>query len=235
MGDSPVRIRVMIVDDHDVVRLGLRAFIDEVPDIEVIGDAADGQSALDLLGALAEREQLPDVVLMDLVMRGLDGIRTMEAIKQTFPEVEVIVVTSFGEAQRIHAALESGAAGYVLKDADVDEIAIAVRAAHRGEVHLDAAVARTLTRSLVAPGTGAAALTARERAVLVLVAEGKSNREIGHELVVSERTVQTHLGNILGKLGLTSRTQAALWAVREGIVPLNPSADRPLRTRGDAS
>jgi DNA-binding NarL/FixJ family response regulator len=213
-------IRVFVVDDHEVVRLGLRAFLGATPGVEVVGEAADGRAALEGLDALAARDALPDVVLMDLVMPEPDGITTTAAVKQTYPGVEVVVVTSFGEAHRVHSALEAGATGYVLKDAEVDEIIEAVRAAHRGEVHLDAAVARVLTRSLVAPRRGVAALTARERDVLVLVAEGRSNREIGRTLSIGERTVQTHLGNVLTKLELSSRTQAALWAVREGLVRL---------------
>jgi DNA-binding NarL/FixJ family response regulator len=211
-------IRVFVVDDHEVVRLGLRAFLGATPGIEVVGEAGDGRSALEGLAALAARDALPDVVLMDLVMPEPDGITTTAAVKQTYPGVEVVVVTSFGEAHRVHGALEAGATGYVLKDADVDEIIEAIRAAHRGEVHLDAAVARVLTRSLVSPRQGVAALTAREREVLVLVAEGRSNRDIGQVLSIGERTVQAHLGNVLAKLSLSSRTQAALWAVREGLV-----------------
>ena len=213
-------IRVFVVDDHEVVRLGLRAFLGATPGVEVVGEAGDGRSALEGLAALAARDAPPDVVLMDLVMPEPDGITTTAAVKQTYPGVEVVVVTSFGEAHRVHSALEAGATGYVLKDAEVDEIIEAIRAAHRGEVHLDAAVARVLTRSLVAPRRGVAALTARERDVLVLVAEGRSNREIGRTLSIGERTVQTHLGNVLTKLELSSRTQAALWAVREGLVRL---------------
>jgi DNA-binding NarL/FixJ family response regulator len=213
-------IRVFVVDDHEVVRLGLRAFLGATRGVEVVGEAGDGRSALEGLAALAARDALPDVVLMDLVMPEPDGITTTAAVKQTYPGVEVVVVTSFGEAHRVHSALEAGATGYVLKDAEVDEIIEAIRAAHRGEVHLDAAVARVLTRSLVAPRRGVAALTARERDVLVLVAEGRSNREIGRTLSIGERTVQTHLGNVLTKLELSSRTQAALWAVREGLVRL---------------
>jgi DNA-binding NarL/FixJ family response regulator len=213
-------IRVFVVDDHEVVRLCLRAFLQATPGVQVVGEAADGRAALEGLDALAARDALPDVVLMDLVMPEPDGITTTAAVKQTYPGVEVVVVTSFGEAHRVHSALEAGATGYVLKDAEVDEIIEAIRAAHRGEVHLDAAVARVLTRSLVAPRRGVAALTARERDVLVLVAEGRSNREIGRTLSIGERTVQTHLGNVLTKLELSSRTQAALWAVREGLVRL---------------
>ena len=211
-------IRVFAVDDHEVVRIGLRTFLSVVPGIEYLGDAHDGRTALERLGELARADRLPHVVLMDLVMPGPDGAATTTAIKRRYPAVEVVVVTSFGEARRVHAALEAGASGYVLKDADVDEIAFAIRAAHRSEVHLDAAVTHALTRTLVAPHQGASALTARERDVLVLVAQGRSNRDIGRVLSIGERTVQTHLSNVLTKLGLGSRTQAALWAVREGLV-----------------
>jgi DNA-binding NarL/FixJ family response regulator len=194
------------------------AFLDAVPDVEVVGDAPDGGHALATLARLARTDQFPHVVLMDLVMRGLDGIAATEAIKSRHPEIEIIVLTSFGEPARVRAALGAGASGFVLKDADVNEIVLAIRAAHRGEVHLDAAVTRSLTRAMVAPRGGAAALTAREREVLVAVAEGRSNREISRMLSIGERTVQTHLSNVLSKLELTSRTQAALWAVREGLV-----------------
>jgi DNA-binding NarL/FixJ family response regulator len=213
-------IRVVVVDDHEVVRLGLRAFLGATPGNELVGEAADGWSALQELEALAARDALPHVVLMDLVMPEPDGVATTALIKEAHPGVEVVVVTSFGEAHRVHGALEAGATGYVLKDAEVDEIVEAIRAAHRGEVHLDAVVARVLTRSLVAPRRGVAALTARERDVLVLVAQGRSNRDIGQVLSIGERTVQTHLGKVLAKLELTSRTQAALWAVREGLAKL---------------
>jgi DNA-binding NarL/FixJ family response regulator len=211
-------IRVLIVDDHEVVRRGLLAFLDAVPDVEVVGDAVDGVHALAELARLAQGDRLPHVVLMDLVMRGLDGIAATEAIKSRHSEIEIIVLTSFGDPARVHAALGAGAAGFVLKDADVDEIVLAIRAAHRGEVHLDAAVTRSLTRAVVAARAGVATLTAREREVLVAVAEGRSNREISRILSIGERTVQTHLSNVLSKLELTSRTQAALWAVREGLV-----------------
>jgi DNA-binding NarL/FixJ family response regulator len=213
------RIRVFLVDDHTVVRRGMRAFFDVLEDIEVLGEAADGRAALDELAVLAARQNLPDVVLMDLLMPRLDGVAATKAIKQRYPDVEVVALTSFSEAERVHMALEAGAAGYLLKDAEADEVAAAVRAAHRGEVHLDPVVARKLTRSLVAPQRTATALTPRERQILVLVAQGKSNRDIADDLVISERTARTHVSNVLTKLGLASRTQAALWAVREGLVP----------------
>jgi DNA-binding NarL/FixJ family response regulator len=211
-------IRVFLVDDHAVVRRGMRAFFAVLDDIEVLGEAADGKAALDELAVLAARDDLPDVVLMDLLMPRLDGIAATAAIKRQYPQVEVVALTSFSEAERVHVALEAGAAGYLLKDAEADEVVAAVRAAHRGEVHLDPVVARKLTRSLVAPARTATALTPREREILVLVAQGRSNQDIARTLVISERTARTHVSNVLTKLGLASRTQAALWAVREGLV-----------------
>ena len=212
-------IRVFLVDDHTVVRRGMRAFLAMLSDIEVIGEAADGQAALDELAVLDKADDLPDVVLMDLLMPRLDGVAATSAIKQRHPGVQVVALTSFSEAERVHAALEAGAAGYLLKDAEADELAAAIRAARDGEVHLDPVVARKLTQLLVAPEHTATALTAREREVLVLVARGKSNREIADALVISERTARTHVSNVLVKLGLASRTQAALWAIREGLAP----------------
>jgi DNA-binding NarL/FixJ family response regulator len=211
-------IRVFLVDDHTVVRRGMRAFFDLLDDIEVIGEAPDGQAALDELGVMSGHGPLPDVVLMDLVMPRMDGLAATKAIKQRYPDVEVVALTSFSEAERVHLALAAGAAGYLLKDAEADEVGAAVRAAHDGEVHLDAAVVRKLTQSLVAP-RGTTALTPREREILILVAQGKSNRDVADALVISERTARTHVSRVLTKLGLTSRTQAALWAIREGLVP----------------
>jgi DNA-binding NarL/FixJ family response regulator len=211
-------IRVLLVDDHAVVRRGMRAFFDLLADIDIVGEAADGQAALDALADMQAREELPDVVLMDLVMPRLDGLAATTAIKEKYSSVEVVALTSFSEAERVHLALAAGAAGYLLKDAEADEVGAAVRAAYRGEVHLDSAVARKLTRSLTAPGHDAATLTPREREILILVAQGKSNRDIAKVLVISERTARTHASNVLTKLGLASRTQAALWAIREGLV-----------------
>jgi DNA-binding NarL/FixJ family response regulator len=221
MTDQPGRhtIRVFLVDDHTVVRRGMRAFLDMLPDIQVIGEAADGQAAVDELAVLDKADQLPDVVVMDLLMPRLDGVAATSAIRQRHPGVQVVALTSFSEAERVHAALEAGAAGYLLKDAEADELAAAIRAAHDGEVHLDPVVARKLTQLLVAPERTATALTAREREVLALVARGRSNREIADALVISERTARTHVSNVLSKLDLASRTQAALWAIREGIAP----------------
>ncbi|MGC9665069.1 response regulator [Planosporangium sp. 12N6] len=216
-------LRVFLVDDHRVVRSGMRAFFDLVDDIEVVGEASNGREAVDRLAVLEPAGELPDVVLMDLLMPAMDGIEATRLVKERFAGVEVVAVTSFLEESKVRAALEAGASGYLLKDAEADEVAAAVRAAARGEVHLDPAVARQLTASLRAPRVGAVTLTPREREVLALVADGRSNREIAKALVVTERTARTHVSNILAKLGLASRTQAALWAVREGIAPGEPS------------
>ena len=165
-----------------------------------------------------------DVVLMDLLMPGMDGIAATAAITQRHPEMHVVAMTSFTQADKVHGALQAGAAGYLLKDAEADEVAAAIRAARRGVVQLDAAIAKQLTRSLVAPKPGTVgALTDREREVLRLVAQGLSNRQIADALVISERTARTRVSNILSKLGVASRTQAALLAIREGIAP-PPSA-----------
>jgi DNA-binding NarL/FixJ family response regulator len=213
-------IRVVVVDDHAVVRRGLRAYLEMVDDMEVVGEAADGQQALDEIAALVAAGHPPDVALMDLLMPGMDGVTATATIIQRHPEMQVVAMTSFTQAGLVHGALQAGAAGYLLKDAEADEVAAAIRAACRGEVHLDPAIAKQLARSLVAskPQT-VDALTDREREVLALVAQGLSNQEIADSLVISERTARTHVSSILGKLGVASRTQAALLAIREGIAP----------------
>ena len=212
-------IRVLVVDDHAVVRRGLFAFLNSEPDLEVVGDAAAGDEALDLLAELDEGGHRPHVVLMDLQMEPVDGIETTRRIRKRYDDVEVVALTSFGDQERVQAALEAGASGYLLKDADADEVAVAVRAAHRGELQLDPAVARRLTASLRAGkrNNSVAELTAREVDVLRLLGEGESNKAIASSLGISERTARTHVSNILKKLRLSSRTQAALWAAREGI------------------
>jgi len=211
-------VRVMIVDDHAIVRRGIRAYLEALDEMAVAAEAADGQEALDLLGQMAAHRELPDVVLLDLVMPRMDGVLATARITGEYPGVRVVVVTSFGETERVHAALASGAVGYLLKDAGPAEVAAAIRAAARDEVFLDTAVARRLTREIVSPGTGLNVLTGRERDVLIAVARGRSNREIAQELAISERTARTHVSNVLRKLQLSSRTQAALVAVREGLV-----------------
>jgi DNA-binding NarL/FixJ family response regulator len=215
--DGP--IRVLVVDDHAVVRRGLFDFLGSEPDLEVVGDADGATQALNLLLRLDSEGRPPDVVVMDLQMVPVDGIELTRRIRARYDHVEVVALTSFGDEERVYAALEAGASGYLLKDSDADEVAAAVRAAHRGELQLDPAVARRLTRSLrAAPRDPKAELTTRELEVLRLLGAGKANKDIAAELSISERTARTHVSNILGKLGLSSRTQAALWAVREGLV-----------------
>ncbi|WP_414505855.1 response regulator [Streptomyces sp. NEAU-L66] len=209
----------MIVDDHAVVRRGIRAYLEVLDDLEVAAEAGNGLEALDLLEAMAAYGELPDVVLIDLLMPRMDGVAASARITQLYPGVKVVVLTSFGEMERVHAALANGASGYLLKDAEPGEVVAAIRAAAVGDVFLDPAVARQLTQEIVSPPTGIGALTGRERDVLILVAQGCSNQEIADELVISERTARTHVSNVLRKLQLTSRTQAALVAVRQGLVP----------------
>lgn len=211
-------IRVLTVDDHAVVRRGIVSFLASIEDIEAIGEAGDGYEALETLSAFAAHGQLPDVVLLDLKMPKMDGVETAREISRRFPSVRIVVLTSFGEIERVHAALENGAAGYLLKDADPSEVEAAIRASTRDEVFLDAAVARQITHQMISPAIGLGSLSIRERDILVCVGRGLSNRDIANELSISERTARTHVSNLLAKLHLTSRTQAALLAVREGLV-----------------
>jgi DNA-binding NarL/FixJ family response regulator len=220
-------IGVLVVDDHEVVRRGLLAFLDSEPDIEVVGEAGGGAQGLDLLALMESEDRLPNVIVMDLQMEPIDGIETTRQVRALYNDVEVVALTSFAEEERVHAALEAGASGYLLKDSDADDVAAAVRAAHRGELQLDPQIARRLMSSLRAGPADdpSAELTARELEVLRLVATGKPNKEIAAELEISERTARTHVSRILRKLRLSSRTQAALWAVREGLVEVEP--ERP--------
>lgn len=211
-------IAVMVVDDHAVVRQGLMAFLGNIEGVRVVGQASDGQAALDELARRAVHGDLPDVVLMDLQMPRLDGVAATSAIHERHPGVKVVVLTSFGEAGRVQAALAAGAAGYLLKDAEPDDITAAIRSAINDQLHLDPTVARQLTRRIIAPHGGLSSLTARERDVLVLVAQGLSNKEIASRLVISERTARTHVSNVLAKIHVSSRTQAALLAIQEGLV-----------------
>ena len=211
----PDRIRVLLVDDHAVVRTGLRTFFDLLADIEVVGEAADGSE-----GVAMARRLKPDVVLMDLLMPNMDGVTAIGRIKTEDPEIEVVAMTSFIEEEKVTAALEAGATGYLLKDASADEVAAAIRAAVAGEMHLDPQVTRLLAqrmRAKPAPDP-VEPLTERERDVLRLVARGMSNKEIAYELGIAEGTARTYVSNILGKLELTSRTQAALYAVEHKLV-----------------
>ena len=212
--DDP--IAVLVVDDHEVVRRGLLAFLGGEPDLDVVGEAGGGAEALDLLAAMDAEGRRPDVIVMDLQMAPLDGIESIRQVKVRYDDVEVVVLTSFAEEERVHAALEAGASGYVLKTSDADDVAAAVRTAHRGAMQLDPLVARRLMSSRRA--APASELTPRELDVLRLVAAGNANKEIAAMLAISERTARTHVSRILHKLRLSSRTQAALWAVREGLV-----------------
>lgn len=216
MGDD---IGVMVVDDHAVVRKGLRMFLSAVDGITVVAEAGDGAEALAELAHLATHGALPGVVLMDLLMPRMAGVEAIAAIRSSYPVVRVVALTSYADVQRVHAALDAGASGYVLKDADSDEIAAAIRAAARDEIHLVGSVARLVARSM-AVRHPADDLTEREREVLRLVAEGRSNQEIADALHISERTARTHVSHVIMKLGLVSRVQAALWAIRNGLVTI---------------
>ncbi len=213
-------IRVLIVDDHAVVREGLRTFLQLQDGMEVVGEAADGEEAVERAVALT-----PDVILMDLVMPGLDGVGAMRLLRRQAPSSRVIVLTSFLDDERLMPAIESGAAGYLLKDVEPAELARAVRGACADEAVIDPAVAARLLRRLgegspaaVSAGGGYQELTRRERQVLELIAAGYSNKRIALELGIAEKTVKTHVGHLLAKLGVADRTQAALLAVRRGLV-----------------
>ncbi|MGW7696209.1 response regulator [Streptomyces asiaticus] len=210
---DPGRIRVLLVDDHQVVRRGLRTFLQVQDDIEVVGEAADGEEGI------ARAEELrPDVVLMDVKMPGLDGIEALRTLRDLDNPARVLVVTSFTEKRTVIPALRAGAAGYVYKDVDPEALARAIRSVHSGHVLLQPEVALALLSQEEGGGQGrGGSLTEREREVLALIADGRSNREIARALVLSEKTVKTHVSNILMKLDLADRTQAALWAVRHGI------------------
>ncbi|THA66711.1 response regulator transcription factor [Streptomyces sp. A0642] len=206
-------IRVLLVDDHQVVRRGLRTFLEIQDDIEVVGEAADGTE-----GVARAEELRPDVVLMDIKMPGTDGIEALRRLRELENPAKVLIVTSFTEQRTVVPALRAGASGYVYKDVDPDALAGAIRSVHAGHVLLQPEVAGALLAQ-DDPGTGTgrgSTLTEREREVLGLIADGRSNREIARALVLSEKTVKTHVSNILMKLDLSDRTQAALWAVRHG-------------------
>ncbi|MEJ2707219.1 MAG: response regulator transcription factor [Anaerolineales bacterium] len=206
-------IQVLLVDDHRVVRQGLRMFLSLDPEIEVVGEAANGEQALEQVAKLQ-----PDVVLMDLLMPVMDGIEATKKIRKKFPDTEVIALTSVLEDASVVGAVRAGAIGYLLKDTDADELCQAIKSAAAGQVQLDPKAAARLMREIRAPESPEK-LTDREVEVLRLVAVGKANKEIANELFISETTVKTHVSNILMKLGVPSRTQAALYAVRVGLVP----------------
>ncbi|MEN8656283.1 response regulator transcription factor [Streptomyces sp. 21So2-11] len=207
-------IRVLLVDDHQVVRRGLRTFLEIQDDIEVVGEAGDGDE-----GVARAEELRPDVVLMDIKMPGTDGIEALRKLRELANPAKVLIVTSFTEQRTVVPALRAGASGYVYKDVDPDALAGAIRSVHAGHVLLQPEVAGALLAQEDSHGgTGrGSTLTEREREVLTLIADGRSNREIARALVLSEKTVKTHVSNVLMKLDVSDRTQAALWAVRHGV------------------
>jgi NarL family two-component system response regulator LiaR len=213
-------IRVLLVDDHAVVREGLRNFLALQDGLEIVGEASDGNEAIEQ----AQRLE-PDVILMDLVMPGLDGIGAMRQLRARSPASRVIVLTSFLEDERVLPAIQAGAAGYLLKNVAPAELARAIRAAHAGEAIIDPTAAARLVHAIADARPRIEEperLTRRERDVLELIARGQSNKRIALELGISEKTVKTHVGHLLAKLGVTDRTQAALMAVEEGLVGPRP-------------
>jgi NarL family two-component system response regulator LiaR len=220
-----VPIRVLLVDDHPIVRDGIRSLLATEGDIQVVGEAANGRDGI----TMAEQLQ-PDVILMDLVMPGLDGIEAIYRIMSSRPQTRILVLTSFDAEAKVFPAIKAGATGYLLKDSDSEELVRAIHQVHRGESSLDPRIARMVLRELQAesrPGqeqdSAGEPLTEREVEVLRLVARGLGNEEIAQRLVIAERTVRTHVSNILGKLHLANRTQATLYALREGLASLDKS------------
>lgn len=208
-------IRVLIVDDHAIVRKGIRALLSETGGFEIVGEAADGQEAV-----VVAAESQPDVILMDLLMPVMDGIEATLRITAQRPGARILVLTSFAADNKLFPAIKAGALGYLLKDSSPEDLLRAIRQVHRGEPALHPTIARKLLQEIAQPvdlPPAPEALTARELAVLRLIAQGLSNQEIADQLSVSEPTVRTHVSRILGKLHLASRTQAALYAVREGL------------------
>ena len=214
MTNSPSQpIRVMLVDDHTMVRRGLAAFLKVFDDLQLAGEAENGTAAIQLCGEL-----LPDVVLMDMVMPDMDGATATRAIRQQFPQVQVIALTSFKEGDLVKNALQAGAIGYLLKDLSADELAQAIRAAHAGRATLSPEAAQALIETTNQPPEPGLALTEREREVLALMVEGLNNTQIAAKLTVSPSTIKSHVSNILAKLGVASRTEAVTLALRHHIV-----------------
>jgi two-component system, NarL family, response regulator LiaR len=208
------QIRLLLVDDHVVVRQGLRMVLSLEPDLEIIGEANNGQEALGLIKKLN-----PQVVLMDLLMPVMDGVSAIRAVKKDYPDIEVVALTSVLEDRLVIDAVEAGAAGYLLKESGPEELIEAIRAAAKGEVRLHPKAQKRLIKEVRTPEMRES-LTERETETLRLIAKGMSNKEIAEQLSVSEVTVKTHVSSILSKLNLQSRTQAALFALKEGLVGL---------------
>lgn len=218
-------IRILVTDDHAIIRKGIRAMLEVVPDIEMVGEAVNGWDAV----AKAEELQ-PDVVLMDLVMPEMDGIEAIRRIRTRRPEARILVLTTFAGEDKIFPAIKAGALGYHLKDSAPEELVQAIRQVHRGESSLHPTIARKVLQELSRPSNRPPTpdpLTQRELEVLRLVAQGLENQEISAELVISPATVRTHVSNIMGKLHLASRTQAALYALREGLASLDDVTEAP--------
>lgn len=207
-------IQILIVDDHSVVRQGLRMFLSLDPELEVVGEASNGAEGLQMAHRLR-----PNVVLMDLLMPVMDGVTATAAIRRECPEVEVIALTSVLEDTKVYAAIRAGAIGYLLKDTNAEELCLAIKAAAAGQVQLSPQVAARLMREVPAPNSPEV-LTQRELEVLRLLAQGLANKEIARDLGIGEKTVKTHVSNILSKLGVLSRTQAALHAIQIGLIPV---------------
>ena len=208
------RIRVLIVDDHEVVRQGLRTFLELQEEIEVVGEAADGAAAVERAAALS-----PDVTLMDLVMPGIDGVEATRQIRAANPASKVVVLTSFAEDDKVFPSIKAGAIGYLLKNVSPPDLVKAIIAAHKGEAHLNPEIAAKLMSEFSARDAkpDVRGLTDREGEVLRLIAQGLNNREIAKSLVISEKTCKTHVSNILSKLHLADRTQAAIYAHKRGL------------------
>ena len=213
-------LRILIVDDHAIVREGQRALIETEPDMEVVGEAPDGIQAVEMAHSLQ-----PDVILLDLVMPRKGGLEVIREVKEQDHQARILVLTSFAEDENVYTAIRAGAQGYLMKDASPQDILAAIRKVHRGEPSMDPSIAQKLMRELQRSSDlppSEEPLTEREVEVLKLLARGLQNKEIAEELVISERTVSTHVSNILSKLHLANRTQAALYALKEGLARLNP-------------
>ncbi|KDA05348.1 LuxR family transcriptional regulator [Microbacterium sp. CH12i] len=211
-------ITIVLVDDHAMVRKGLRAFLDTETDLAIVGEAADGREAIAVVDTLSQT-RAPDVVLMDLLMPGLDGISTIHHLRELYPDLKIVALTSSTDAATVNGAMSAGVNGYLLKNASPEQVAEAVRTAARGQAHIDPQVAMTVANS--ARGAALPILSERETEVVTLLARGFSNQQIADTLFLSERTARTHVSHIISKLGLDSRIQVALWAIREGIVTVS--------------